>query len=816
LLRKDKYLNIKRILGTLFIMALASANLNADPPGVVYTPELRQQLNTGLQLLGAVYQPRTEHLYEDGRPKFTNRLILEDSPYLRQHAHNPVDWHPWGPEAFEIARREGKPVFLSIGYSTCHWCHVMERESFESIEVAEYLNTHFISIKVDRERRPDIDEIYMTGVQVISGRGGWPMSSFLTADGKTFFGGTYYPQAQFLDLLKRAIKAWNENRAGLIEQAEDITTRVRRYLDQAQAAGTLGKNAPAMAAQQLLRRHDELQGGFSPAPKFPNEANYLFLTDYALRNYDQALIELIRFDLQTMARGGIYDQVGGGFHRYSTDNEWLVPHFEKMLYNQAQLARVFMDAAVLTGEAEFTRVARQILDYVLRDMTSPDGGFYSATDADSEGGEGLFFLWTPAQVRAVLSEADAELAISLFNISASGNFEGSNIPHLSNAADAMAAERGLSSDEFLQKVDQIRLQLYTARKKREHPGRDEKIITAWNGMMIMALSQAGHLPAGEAYAKAALKAGEFLWQNHRDRTSDSPGDRPAESEGKLYRTSLDGRSSIPGVQEDYAWLADAFISLYDLNQDSRWLNRARRLVETMQREFWDETNGGFFMNASSTTDANAAPVMGRPKDVNDGAVPSGNAVALNALARLARRPGSKDDFFTTDARAGALLSAFAQAINQSPSAFTYLLRAAQVKTNGEFGALQYAAHGGVKINARTASGKLIVEIKIRSGWHINAHEPLSKNLIPTSLTEDTEPSIWSLTDISYPQPITKKLGFQSEKLALYEGGVRLTARLQQNESVPVLPPLRIKLQLQACDEKVCLPPESLVLQVPVR
>ena len=292
-------------LKALLIMALAIGNLYADPPGVVYTSQLRQQLDAGLQELGAGYQPRTEHLYEDGRPKFTNRLILEDSPYLRQHAHNPVDWHPWGPEAFETARREGKPVFLSIGYSTCHWCHVMERESFESIEVAEYINTHFISIKVDRERRPDIDEIYMTGVQVITGRGGWPMSSFLTTGGKTFYGGTYYPRDQFLALLKKVSEVWNEDRKSLIAQAENITAAVQRHLDQAQAAGSLGRNAPARAAQQLRERHDRKHGGFSPAPKFPNEASYLFLLDFALRNADQKLTDLIRFDLQTMARGGI-------------------------------------------------------------------------------------------------------------------------------------------------------------------------------------------------------------------------------------------------------------------------------------------------------------------------------------------------------------------------------------------------------------------------------------------------------------------------------------------------------------------------------
>ncbi len=792
-------------------MVIATGTLYADPPGVVYTSQLRQQLESGLQSLGSGYQPRTEHLHENGQPKFTNRLILEDSPYLRQHAHNPVDWQPWGPEAFAQARREGKPVFLSIGYSTCHWCHVMERESFESIEVAEYLNTHFISIKVDRERRPDIDEIYMTAVQIITGQGGWPMSSFLTEEGKTFFGGTYYPRDQFLLLLKRGIQVWTEGREGIREQADQISDAVQRHLNQTQAAGTLSQSAPATASRQLLQRHDTANGGFGPPPKFPNEANYLFLIDFALRNPDQKLNDLVRFDLKTMARGGIYDQVGGGFHRYSTDQDWLVPHFEKMLYNQAQMARVYMDGAVLTGDAEFSRVARQILDYVLRDMTAPEGGFYSATDADSEGGEGLFFVWTPAQLKAVLSKQDAALTMKLFNVTEAGNFEASNILHMTAAVDVMATEAGISAESYVRKLDKIRQQLYTARELREHPGRDEKIITAWNAMMIMALAQAGHLPAGERYAEAALKAGQFLWQNHRD------------AKGRLYRASLKGRASVAGVQEDYAWLADAFISLYDLHQDMRWLARARSLLESMQEGFWDEANGGFFMSTENAVDQSVASAMGRPKDVIDGAVPAGNAVALHALARLARRPGKHDEFFATNARASALLTAFAQAVNDRPSAFSYLLLAAQVHDDGEAGALQYAAHGGIKIKAHAnpdndpdADYRLVVCVDIQPGWHINAHQPLSDDLIPTSLEASVDQPAWRLLNVSYPRPITKELGFQSEALALYEGQVQLSAPLQATAVAAAEPLLRIKLRLQACDDKICLPPETLVLQVPVR
>ncbi|MCJ7816069.1 MAG: thioredoxin domain-containing protein, partial [Xanthomonadales bacterium] len=454
----------------ILFLTMAAGSLLADPPGVTYTPDLRQQLDAALQSRGGDYQPRTRHLQPDGRPTYTNRLISEDSPYLLQHAHNPVDWYSWGVEAFARAKRENKPIFLSIGYSTCHWCHVMEHESFEDEDVAAYLNSHFIAIKVDREQRPDIDEIYMTAVQVLNRRGGWPMSSFLTPDGKTFFGGTYYPRESFMNLLHQVVKAWNEDQPGLLAQADEIADRVQRYLDQAQASGELANAAPGLAVTRLRERHDERNGGFSPAPKFPNEPDYLFLIDYARRHADADLAGLINFDLGKMAQGGIYDQVGGGFHRYSTDDDWLVPHFEKMLYNQAQLARVYLQASNLTGNREFRRVTRQTLDYVLRDMKAPGGGFYSATDADSEGHEGRFFLWSREQVRAKLSEPDANLAIELFNISESGNYEGSNIPHLS-APLSDGTPREQEMEKFLASVDRIRFQLYSAREERIHPGR---------------------------------------------------------------------------------------------------------------------------------------------------------------------------------------------------------------------------------------------------------------------------------------------------------------------------------------------------------
>jgi uncharacterized protein YyaL (SSP411 family) len=781
------------------LLILATGRLMADPPGVVYSPELRQELQAGLQAQTSDYQPRTRHLDDDGQALYTNRLINEDSPYLLQHAHNPVDWYPWGPEAFARARRENKPVFLSIGYSTCHWCHVMEHESFEDKAVAEYLNTHFIAIKVDREQRPDIDKIYMTAVQVFNQRGGWPMSSFLTADGKTFFGGTYYPRDQFMSLLQRVVTSWQSNQAALLEQANSIADRVQTFLDRAQSSGELASAAPGLAVSQLRQRHDAEHGGFSAAPKFPSEPDYLFLIDYARRNADEALNQLIRFDLNAMAQGGIYDQIGGGFHRYSTDENWLVPHFEKMLYNQAQLARVYLQAAGLTGELEFERVARQTLDYVLRDMRSPGGGFYSATDADSEGHEGVFFIWTQEQIRSVLSAADANLAIELFGVSVSGNFEGSNILNLS-APVRTQAPQGESTEAFLRRVDRIRSQLYTAREERIHPIRDEKIISAWNGMMIMALTEAAGLPDGKIYGEAALDCGNFLWNNNRD------------DEGQLWRASLHGRSSVPGVQEDYAWLADAYVSLYDISSDRIWLDRARDLLDRMHERFQDESGGGYFMNALNDETRLA---MGRPKAINDGAVPAGNPVALHALARLARRPGERSDFMELEQRATTLLASFGPVVNRSPSTYPSFLLAASVLANGQSGSLQYAAHGGVTIDAVVIGNQLEIGLSIQPGWHINANKPLSDGLIPTTVQTLEGDNSWLLSELSYPDPVKKSLEFQEEDLALYQGDIRLTASLSPGASAPASPLLRLQLQLQACDEKVCLPPERLQLQIPV-
>jgi uncharacterized protein YyaL (SSP411 family) len=783
------------------LLALSSTARADDPPGAVHPAELTQRTRAATTAKGPQYRPRTRHLHADGSPRYTNRLILEDSPYLLQHAHNPVDWYAWGAAAFARATRENKPVFLSIGYSTCHWCHVMERESFEDPEVARFLNEHFISIKVDRERRPDIDAIYMTAVQLMSGRGGWPMSSFLNPAGQTFFGGTYFPRARFLDLLRSVEAAWREKRPELDQQASQVAAAVRANIRSAAVAGQVDDDAVQRAVTDLQSVHDEQRGGFGPAPKFPNESKYLFLLDHALRTADETSRDLIRFDLQRMARGGIYDQVGGGFHRYSTDAAWLVPHFEKMLYNQAQLARVYTQAWRLTGEAAFAQIARQILDYVLRDMTSPEGGFYSATDADSGGaggeedGEGRFFLWSPAQIREALSLSESDLAIDLYGVTEGGNFDDANILYLPVPLAEFAAQRDLSLQALRLHVADIRAALYAKRAQREPPARDEKIVAAWNGMMVVALLEAADTLGEPRYQAAAVRGAESLWRNSlRDHS-------------ELWRVRLAGHSSVAAGQEDYAWLADGFIHLYDATRDARWLERAETLVATMNRLFWDEEAGGYFMNIAGT----GVTTMARPKDVYDGAVPSGNAVALRVLAELLHRTGGE----AYHRRANDLLAAYASSINRQPSAYGYTLLGAQLLANGAAGPLQYAARGAVRVSAEWRTDALTVDLAIRPGWHINANRTLQEDLIPTVVSVDEAIPGWRAGRLSYPAPVLKSLGFQSDELALYEGQVRITMDLTQMDGLAGATPLiPVALQLQACDERVCLPPERHLLQVP--
>ncbi len=765
-----------------------SEPISVSPPEVTYSKQLQQQLISAFKAKGAAYVPRTRHLHPDGSPKYINRLILEDSPYLLQHAHNPVDWHPWGKEAFDQARREDKPVFLSIGYSTCHWCHVMEEESFDNPEIAQILNQYFIPIKVDRERRPDVDATYMNAVMLVTGHGGWPLSAFLTPDGKLFYGATYFPPHQFKQLLLRIASGWQEQRAGIEAQAQEITQAVEKMNATDQEAGKVDADLANQAIQEILGRFDPLHGGFGDAPKFPNEPWLSLLADEAWRSRDPQVMKVFTQTLDAMARGGIYDQIGGGFHRYATDAAWLVPHFEKMLYNQAQLGGLYIQAFLLTGNPFFERIARQTFDYVLTEMTAPEGGFYSATDADSEGEEGKFFVWTPAQIKAVLKPDDAALAMEVYGVTEQGNFEGKNILHLPQSLEAFARSKGMPEKDLLARLENIRHKLYRARAKRVPPLRDDKVVTAWNGMMIAALAEAGRLLSEPRYRQAAEKAARFIWQHHH-------------RDGHLMRASLNGRPSGEGIQEDYAWLALGFLALYDGDAGEVWLQRAQTLTQTMLTDYWDENKGAFYMNRTS-----AEPLMVRPMDTYDNAVPSGNAVAARLLVRLSKRSPR----LLYETRFNRLRAALARQIQRSPAGMANLLLAVREYESGETGPLQYLAQGNAKVVVKRQNKALTVEIDLKPGWHINADTVTDGDLIPTTLTIASPDRGWRLEGIRFPAPQKKAFGFSKKPLAVYEGRVTISALASQGKG-----PLLLKLSLQACDNQHCLVPEKALLQVPV-
>ncbi|MDP1904750.1 MAG: thioredoxin domain-containing protein [Pseudomonadota bacterium] len=774
------------VAGLLFAVQACTA----EEPGAALSPPpaLQQKLDAALAAKGPAYRPRTEHLLPDGKPRYTNRLILEDSPYLIQHAHNPVDWFAWGEEAFDKARRENKPIFLSIGYSTCHWCHVMEVESFENPEIARLLNAHFVAIKVDRETRPDLDHLYMTAVNLLTGHGGWPMTTLLTPEGKVFYGGTYFRPDDLARLLGNADRAWREQRQEIQANAAQVTQAVEKAMAVQAGAAELKPELAAETARGLLQGHDELQGGFGHAPKFPNEPLLALWLDQVRRGGEEAtpvatpaaILDALETDLAAMAAGGIHDQAGGGFHRYATDSDWLVPHFEKMLYNQAQLARLYVGAYALTGKDDYARVARRALDFVLREMTAPSGGFYSALDADSEGGEGRYYLWTPAEIRKALNAEDAAFAIHHYSLTESGNFEGSNILHLSKPV--TGAERV--------RLDRIDAALLKAREKRPYPHRDDKVLTGWNGLMIAALAEAAGALHEPRYLDAAKRAAEFLWQKHR---------RP---NGGLWRASLAGRAGTPGMLEDYAYLAEGLIALYDATLDEAWLARAQTLADAMAARFGSS-------GAYPLAEADPLSPLPRPRDTADGALPSANGVAVHVLAALARRSGET----RFEVAAQSQLAALAGTIAKNPSGHATLLTAADRLRLGETGPRQYAGRGAVVATAKATrqdANKVSLELTLdlKTGWHINGHRPLQDYLIPTSLKAGGQG--WHIVRVDYPEALVTKLGFQKEALALYQGKILIRAELERKSAGAGGVPL--ELRLQACSDRVCLPPETLRLE----
>ncbi|MBP8002217.1 MAG: thioredoxin domain-containing protein [Chloroflexi bacterium] len=558
-----------------------------------------------------------------------NRLAHETSPYLLQHAHNPVDWYPWGAEALEKAKTENKPILLSVGYAACHWCHVMAHESFEDETTAALMNEHFVNIKVDREERPDLDGIYMNAVVAMTGQGGWPMTVAMTPEGEPFFGGTYYPPTPrqgmpaFRQVLMSLAQAWEKQNSQLRQSATDIAEHLSQAAMLEGQEGQLTAAALDRAFEGISKVFDEKQGGFGPAPKFPQPMTIEFLLRYHQRTGDKQALHMAEYTLKRMAYGGMYDQVGGGFARYSTDNIWMVPHFEKMLYDNAQLARVYLHAWQMTGKPLYRRIVEETLDYVLREMTHKDGGFYSSQDADSEGEEGKFYVWTVAEIQHNLVEHEADLFIQSYDVRETGNWEGRNILHLPRDPEEIAHDRRFSPEEWHRRMATARQKLYQVRSERVWPARDEKILTAWNGLMLATFAEAGRMFDRDDYLHAAASSAEFLYNTLRT------------PDGRLLRAWKEGAAAKGnGFLEDYAYLAEGLLALYQTTFDTHWFAWALELVELIMLHFHDVENGGFY-----DTSDDHEQLIHRPKDVQDNATPSGNAMAVHALLKLSLYTG---------------------------------------------------------------------------------------------------------------------------------------------------------------------------------
>jgi len=587
----------------------------------------------------------------------TNRLIHETSPYLLQHAHNPVDWYPWSKEAFEKAKKENKPVLLSIGYSACHWCHVMERESFENEKIAALMNELFVNIKVDREERPDLDEIYMNAVQMLTGRGGWPMTMFLTPEGKPFYGGTYFPPEDrqgmpgFPRILQGVAQAYRERPADVEKSVGQILETLHHMAESQPSEKDFAPGIIAESCEKIARAYDSENGGLGQAPKFPNPGVYELFLRYYSESGDERYLTMVAQTLSKMAQGGIYDHVGGGFHRYSVDAKWLVPHFEKMLYDNAQLLRIYSQAYVITGEPLYKTVVEESAGYLLREMHQPEGGFYSTQDADSEGEEGKFFVWTLAEIDALLGAEDGEVFARMYDVTEEGNFEEKNILHPILTVDQASKFFRKEKSEIEALIARTKEKLFTAREKRIKPFRDEKIIAAWNGLLLSGLAEAIKITGASSCLEASRRTVEFIFgRMFRD--------------GYLLHVYKDGQAKLRGYLDDYAFVALGLLDLYEVLLDRSLIDRAMELADIMLREFWDERGGGLFYTGKSHE-----PLISRAKPVFDASIPSGNAIAAQLLLRLYHLVGA-EDYHT---RAETILRSYYDAMVSQPFGFAHML-----------------------------------------------------------------------------------------------------------------------------------------------
>ncbi|MGI9423253.1 MAG: DUF255 domain-containing protein [Hyphomicrobiaceae bacterium] len=720
--------------------------------------------------------------------KATNRLANEASPYLRQHAHNPVDWFPWGKEAFAKARRENKPILLSVGYSTCHWCHIMERESFSDSEIAAVLNEHFVAIKVDRERRPEIDETYMIATEMLNQAGGWPNNVFLTPELKPFAAITYLPKTQFKEMMEEINTHWTSNPGPIMAQAEQVSNVMAAYMRARVESRSITPQLLRSLVDQATQGFDDFNGGIGVAPKFPQESLLLFLLEQAERNLIPRAREVALTTLDNILSGGIRDHIAGGFHRYAVDPAWRVPHFEKMLYNQALLAQALVRAYRMTGRRRYATALRETLDYVIRDMRLASDGFATASDAESKTAagdkvEGAFFVWTPAEIAKVLNKEDSAVAQQVYGISADGNFNGKSIPYLTAPVSELAEQRGESRQDFSGRLRRIKERLNNARAKRSPPLRDDKVLTGWNALLIKALAEASMALGSPDYIKTAERAANFLWTEHYTK------------HGELRRFSFEGQANLRATQPDYAYLAIAFVALYDATGTTSWLKRAEQLAAEMHELFLDKDAGDYVM-AKTDDPIPAAKVR------TDQPVPSGNSVALELYAKLDRRTLSTQ----YRQRAHDLLAALSGISARAPAQSGYALKSADELLRGELGSRQYVGRGQVRlsleqIDATTAK----LHMSINPGWHVNSNKPLEDDFIATSITP-LGTGTPTLANVAYPKAVVRKLGFADSELALYEGKSTITVKFS-----PAGPPRALQVRAQACNDQICLNPETITL-----
>ncbi|MCA9291475.1 MAG: DUF255 domain-containing protein [Phycisphaerales bacterium] len=746
----------------------------------------------------------------------TNRLVHETSPYLVQHAHNPVDWYPWGDEAIERARTEGKPIFLSIGYSTCYWCHVMERESFEDEATAALMNEHFVCIKVDREERPDLDDIYMAAVQMMTGRGGWPMSVFIDADTLApFYAGTYFPKESrsglpaFTELLTAIAEAWDTQRDAIRQQAAATAERLQQRLAMPVPPSDLSADTVTSSVNGLLSIYDGVEGGFGRAPKFPQPV-FLELLLTAARDHGPAS-QAVRFTLDRMAMGGMYDQVGGGFHRYSTDGKWRVPHFEKMLYDNGQLASVYAESYANGGDDYDAQIVRETLDYILREMTAADGAFFSAQDAEVNAREGLNYLWTAGEIREALTAAgladDVDFTLTLYGLDRGTNFTDphhpedgpKNVLYLPERPDVAAATMGLTPDVLAARRKKVNAALRAVRDRRQQPGTDDKIIAGWNGLMIAGMADGGRVLGETKYVDAATRAARFIL------------DHMQTPDGGLYRTARDGRAKIDAFLEDYAFVIHGLLALHRASNDSTMLDAAVRLAATARERFWDDFAGGYFDTLADRPD-----VLVRAKSMSDGAVPCGNSVMVHNLIDLAERTGDRA-YLEQAARTLAGMS-HALATRGANSALAvaglHRLLAADASVLGIVTAgatippnpVAFAPSvNRVSIDVE-APGAFELEIHIADGLHLNAHEAGIENVIPFRI--DLVGGEGYALDIDYPEGEA----FGAEGLRVYRGTVRVPVKVRFAGVVSGQP--RLVAVYQVCTDTVCLAPMQ--YRIPVR